>query len=265
MAYLHPKIAIFTAFLCVLSGLPAESSAESIPVINESIKEEAVIVIAGGFGSCPDDFIFDRAIRAAKTADMYQRFINRVSPSFNADKNFAHVNIFSICYSGLDNLASSLSQSISGRYAWNIKDLRLGAEGVRTFRVNQGKLLTDLEFLSPLKLELKTYIQSRKDLGLVVRLYVIGHSYGGFTGIQIADFLVDDLSGLFTIDPISMFNCQAKDMALKVYNTLALKHPGCKSAPEDAYSLASVQHLLQRNKEFPKASWWYNTYQKEFP
>jgi pimeloyl-ACP methyl ester carboxylesterase len=99
----------------------------------------------------------------------------------------------------------------------------------------------------------------------MVRLYVIGHSYGGFTGIQLADYLADDLAGLFTIDPISMLNCQAKEMALKVYNTLALKHPGCKSAPEDTFSIASVQHLLERNKEFPKAFWWYHTYQKEFP
>jgi hypothetical protein len=265
MAYFYAKISLFAAeiFLCILIATQvfAGTDAES----NREIKQEVVVVIAGGFGSCPDDLIFDRAIRAGKSADMQRLFAMYVLPVLKRKQFADRPTIFSLCYSGPDSLASSLTQSISGRYAWNRDDLKRNAEGVKTFSVSQGKSLNELRFLEPVTMELKNYLQSRKDLGLKVRLYLIGHSYGGFTALQLADFLADDLVGLVTLDPISMLSCQAKEMATKVYSTIALKHDGCKLAPNDVFSLKSIDRILHVIEQAKGTVWWYHIYQKAFP
>ena len=158
MAHFYAKIIFFAAeiFICILiatqvfAGTDAESDRET--------KQEVVVVIAGGFGSCPDDLIFDRAIRAGKTADMHRLFAIYVLPVLKRKQFADRPTIFSLCYSGPDSLASSFTQSISGRYAWNRDDLKRNAEGVKTFSVSQGKSLNDLQFLEPVTIELKNYL-----------------------------------------------------------------------------------------------------------
>ena len=265
MAYFYSKIGFFSTEFLICFMFASQALGDTVAVADHMIKEEVIVVIAGGFGSCPDELLLDRAIRAGKTAEMQQFFDAYVLPVLSKEI-FAYMpTIFSMCYSGPDSLASSFTQSISGRYAWNKEDLHRNSEGVRTFSITQGKSLYDLQFLESVKLELKNYIQSRRDLGLKVRLYLIGHSYGGFTAIHLASFFADNLVGLFTLDPISMLSCQAKEMVTKVYSTIALKHDGCKVAPNDSFSQKSIDHILKVVEKSNGGRWWHHIYQKAFP
>ncbi len=256
-------------FAVMLLGLAACKSpqAHSEASVAEAIaaREETLVVIAGGFSSCPDDFLLDKAMRAGKTAEMYHLFFQHKLHSLSQAKLGSLPAVFSICYTGPDNLASHYTQSISGRYAWNLADLQKDSPGVKSFAIPQGLPLKDVGFLSYIKGELRDYLQSRKSAGVTVRMYLIGHSYGGFTSIQLADEFSEQLAGLFTIDPISMLNCQAKDMATKVYSTVSMQHPGCKSAPNDPYSKQSIARILEDVHKSGGRKWWYHTYQNAFP
>ncbi len=54
-------------------------------------------------------------------------------------------------------------------------------------------------------------------------------------------------------------------MATKVYSTISMKHEGCKSAPNDSYSLQSIENILVSVKQSNGQKWWYHTYQNAFP
>jgi hypothetical protein len=64
------------------------------------------------------------------------------------------------------------------------------------------------------------------------KIYLIGHSYGGWTTLQSALRLVDQgqpVRGVFTIDPISPIGCSP----LQYVKNLPLTPPGCLQAPAD--------------------------------
>ena len=173
--------------------------------------------------------------------------------------------ILSTCYTGPDKLAKKFTLMIEGRYAWNLGELDKSIPSVDSFQLPQGTLLDNVNYLSHIKFEIQNFIQKKEEEGKTVDLYIIGHSYGGFTGIQLADYFHESFRGMITIDPISMLNCQAQDMATKVYSTITLKHPGCQTYPKDPISFASIARLkkdiLQSNNE----KWWINLYQRSFP
>ncbi len=224
-----------------------------------------VLVISGGFSSCPNDGVLDAAMRAGKTSEMYQQIwkkgiVNRIKKSAgNAPA------IFSICYTGPSSLASNFTQSIKGRFAWNLGVILEGRGGTQSFGIPQGEILENISFLSHLKAELHDYIKEVESDGSSVRIYFIGHSYGGFTSIQLADYFAERVVGLATIDAVSMLDCQAKDMATKIYSTLNKKLPGCLHAPSDPFSTKSIARIQNTIKDSNHNKWWFNAYQTTFP
>jgi hypothetical protein len=228
-------------------------------------KKEILVVLAGGFSSCPDDFIIDRAMRAGKTEEMYQIFGKLNFPKTFQQRTGNLPTVFTLCYSGPDSLVGSLTQYISGRFAWNLGRLDKNNITVQSFGVPQGDLLTDVSFLSHIKSELKEHLDQKANEGIAVDLYLVGHSYGGFTSIHLAEYFASNLRGLITIDPISMLDCQAKDMATKVYSTLTMNHPGCQTHPKDSFSFESIRKIQIDIANSDGKKWWLHMYQRSFP
>jgi hypothetical protein len=90
-----------------------------------------------------------------------------------------------------------------------------------------------------------------------VKLHLVGHSYGGWTIMQVAKNLPPEIKivGLTTIDPISMKDCTAA-----VYASLILgggNISGCQRAPAD-FTDADVKSIRARIDR------WTNYYQTNF-
>lgn len=225
---------------------------------------QPVVVVAGGFSSCPDEGLFDRVMRASKTAQMYDRvwqvgIIDRLARKYGTQPA-----ILTLCYSGPTRLAEDFAQSLQGRFAWNLNRLGKDSPVVRSFTVPQGELLQNISFLSHVKFELKKFIDRKEARGKDVKLYMIGHSYGGFTSLQLAKAFAEQMAGLATIDPISILRCQAQAMSTEPWQTATRQHKGCLEAPRDKYSRRSIEAMQNVLEASASEVWWYHSYQKTF-
>ena len=262
---MRKQLFFLSFFLLSCRTRVTEAESKDAATVNLT-QRESLVVIAGGFGSCPDDFVLGTLMRAGKTDQMYQLFFNKGLPNLILKKTGSLPSVFSVCFSGPDDLVADLTQSITGRYAWNLGKLdKAHSSMVKVFQIPQARALTSANFLTDMKRELQTYINNKKAAGIDIALYLIGHSYGGFTAIQLADYFSGNFAGLITIDPISMLKCQAHDMATKIYSTVTAQHPGCRTAPDDEFSLASIHNIQSEITKSNGKKWWYHTFQNAFP
>ena len=91
-----------------------------------------------------------------------------------------------------------------------------------------------------------------------VKLHLVGHSYGGWTIMQLAKNLPPEIEieGFTTIDPISVKECNAA-----VYASLILgggNINGCQRAPAD-FTESDIKAIRSRTNR------WTNYYQNNFP
>lgn len=95
-------------------------------------------------------------------------------------------------------------------------------------------------------------------------IFLVGHSYGGWTATRLAAHLIaknKKVRGLELIDPISPLLCPAPEMAKYIVLTSAVLNTeslsGCRRGPGEIPS--SVASALSSK------GWWHNTYQTSFP
>ena len=225
-------------------------------------KTETLFVVLGGFNSCPDKCLLDTLTQAGKTAQMVELVEKKILTKHAGSP----VTLFTACYTGPDDLiVHDRLEKISGRYAWGDTSLSSTTKGVSSFEIPQGESLSSTEFLKPLRDALSSYLDEKDKQGVEVSMYVFGHSYGGFTGIHLADRFSKNLVSLATIDPISMIQCQASTMVKDIYGTITRGHKGCQQAPSDPDSAQSISQLKKFFKESTDEKWWINFYQDSFP
>lgn len=257
------KIFINLALVLSLSSCGINNSLES-DVYAVQQKTETLLVVAGGFASCPSEGIADLAMRGGKTSEMHA-MIQKTGILERLAAETESRNILSVCFTGFNNLLSRYFQSLEGRYAWGTDPLEKGAEGTQSFEISQGEMLISSNFLAHVKSELANYIRTRTSQGVKVKLFLIGHSYGGYAAIHLAQYFTDNLVQLVTLDPISPISCQAKYLAGRIYRTLRLRHKGCREAPSDSYSLEITQNLIQSVRDSAGQKTWHNIYQRSLP
>jgi hypothetical protein len=114
--------------------------------------------------------------------------------------------------------------------------------------------LDNLSFLSHLKMEIT---RLRKTHG-TLDMYFLGHSYGGFTAMHLADTFIESVKLLVTFDPISILKCQSQQMATRLDLTLFGLHEGCGEAPTDMYSQEARKRILSEKIN------WLHYYQESF-
>ena len=225
-------------------------------------KDYPVVLIAGGFNSCPSDGILDATMRAGKTSEMYDLYMNSKIPSLLHKIHGRPASVLTVCFTGIDSVAKSLATSISMRYAWNARDLKPDLPSVKSVGLPQGDLIKDnVSFLASLKAALQTEMRQEMDSGNAPQFYLIGHSYGGFTAMQIAFHFKDYVNALVTLDPISILDCQAGDLSTQILKTVSANHPGCLSFPKDKFSRDAIKKIDEgKNTKFR----WLNIFQSYF-
>ena len=263
-----PKNILFytlVTLLLITQACGSQSQSQSLSV-KSKVKKEVVVALMGGFNSCPDKSLLDKVMRAGKTAQMTEHFKQSNISQALKDKGYKKIHYFKSCYTGPNDILKEDDYGkITGRFRWGAKTLTKKSKSVESFDIPQGKSLKDIAFLDDMKSAITEFIQKKKKSGIHVDLYIFGHSYGGFTAIQIADAFVEETQALVTTDPISMMTCQARDMVTNIYKTLTRSLPGCQQAPYDRFSLESIQKLKKHMTDSSSKKWWLNFYQKSFP
>lgn len=261
------KISIF-GFILTAGLVGCDSYEANEHSINNQVEPKAVesiVVISGGFASCPVEGLLDKTVRSGLTEDMYDLFMNTYEiPALFKLKTGATPMVLNSCYTGPTSLKNSLTTNISGRFGWNTRVLADGAFGVTSFNVDQGAQLTNDSFLEPLQNELRRMIGVNAKNGMETKIYFIGHSYGGYTAMNLARNFKDNLWGLVTIDPISVLDCKASDMVRRPDKTLMQSHSGCLRAPKDYSSIYSTKRITQKISESNDQIFWSNFYQTAF-
>jgi hypothetical protein len=229
-------------------------------------QKKPLVIILGGFNSCPDKCLMDELMQAGKTSQMLELFSKHKIEQAIGNNYDLEPAYLTGCFTGPDNLIlHDMLAKIYGRFTWGKTSLLADNPSVSSFEVPQGKDLVRLSYFDGIKDEIKRYVDAQLEKGVSVELYFVGHSYGGFASIHLADYFSSRLRGIVTMDPISIQNCQARTMVKDVFGTLTRSHEGCQKAPNDVFSKASIQRLKRTIAGSSGKRWWYNTYQDAFP
>ena len=88
------------------------------------------------------------------------------------------------------------------------------------------------------------------------KLYMVGHSYGGWTSMKIASTLtaINKMASLITVDPISKVNCTPNTI---INYATSKPDDRCKEAPTD-FAAQQIEDIASRT------NLWLNVYQNDF-
>lgn len=209
---------------------------------------KGLVVISGGYQSCPrnGEFIsLPHVPEISKIVKAAQPFISAVSQKEDG------VDVIWSCFSGVKS-------------GWN--PYKVISKGPMTFQFgSHGTVISKIDYNSadidngrPISPFFR-YVENYIDQNHPSAVYVAGHSFGGWTAMQLGTRLAGKqvtIDGMILIDPISPFQCPANVMATSV----AIKGDspvGCHMAPRD---------LLVRNMEelAHQSKWLVNFYQTKF-
>lgn len=209
-----------------------------------------LLVVSGGYQTCPEGkeiFRPDYVPDVFRFIGEHQGFLEKLK-SEDAD-----VDLIWACYSGV--LRKSF-QRISTNGPMTFEYGRVGdAEGIRQIQVNA----TDLDDGRPLT-PFFDFVRAYVAKFAPQRIYLAGHSYGGWTALQLGTRLASekvDLTGVLLLDAISPFQCPANIMVTSLL--LSWKSlEGCLKAPHDIVG-SKMAELARRS------GWLLNVYQTRFP
>ena len=231
-------------------------------MISSAFAKETLVIISGGFGSCPTNGFLDFFVNAPKTRHMFQGFYRENIDVILRSETGKLPRYFATCYTGATDLLWNFTRHIEGRYSFDSENLIVGPN-VKRFHIEQGPQFDSPKFLDEMKAKLTKRIKYYEKNNIDLDLYIIGHSYGGYTALELAKTYSKYIKGMVTIDPISMLNCQAKTMMVEFKDTVNKKHPGCLKAPDDRYSKKNIA-FLQKHMSENKGKWWLHMHQNSF-
>jgi pimeloyl-ACP methyl ester carboxylesterase len=204
------------------------------------VENTPIILVLGGYQSCP----LSRELVVMPTAGT----IAKMEPGITAlksDFERAHgqtPKFLFACYTGIlrDMTLDRLELWISYQSNFGSKQVhKLRSSGIR-----------DRSAISPLYRTVSDFVDPLSN----PKIYIVGHSYGGWSAIQVAQELGDrgfHVSGLTTIDPINPVLCKPRALAGNILSSGSAPL-GCLTAPSD-FDSRIFQHV----------SWWRNFYQKQ--
>ncbi len=207
---------------------------------SSSLLANTLVVVSGGYRSCAHSDAPDPLPRIPKIQD--------IAPK--AHKVFGdNVTYLYSCYSGMHPDLRTIELQFSQDVSFKLRNQVY----LRFDNFNSTRVLHDL-------FDFVAYHADRLDDPTI---YLVGHSYGGWTAIQLAAHLFSrnkKVRGLELIDPINPIICAAPEMAKQLVLTTALLRTtsltGCQRAP--LIPTAVLNGLFSEG-------YWHNTYQTSFP
>lgn len=217
-----------------------------------SLFARSLVVISGGYQSCPETNEFFFLPQSAPLTKILKAAHPFLSDLKSLDSETPDL-IWS-CYSGVQSSGGFVNTFINGPIDFTFGPTAAGSNLINFKSVDD---LQDGRGLSQFFNLVKSRIyQTKPD-----HVYLVGHSYGGWTAIQLGIRLTREglkISGVTVTDPISPFQCPAHVMGKAVAATLGRPLPGCQTAPRDF--LVSDMNALAAN-----ADWLVNIYQDRQP
>lgn len=243
-----------TFFLVVLGALNSRLGA------SKSADRWPVVVVMGGFNSCPEvegvkTFSVGQGLATTKEIFRSSSYQEKLVESFYQKTGRRPVTLFT-CYSNL--LFNSRLDTFHLRATFS--DIDFSEFSQQT--IGQ-KSLEDTGFLRPILEEIRDkLLRVEEDSDDSLELYVIGHSFGGFAAIHLVDYLKNrfQIGGVITVDAISPLTCSPKLVLSGLLRTAIGGHKGCKEFPADEFTQLAVKSIVRADR----VSWWVNVYQKQF-
>ena len=244
--------------------------------------EVPIVLMAGGYASCPDQNIYSYIasklfLKASSSEQMYLQFQRLKMAEYLEQQYGQKPIILFTCYSDLDLLKSkdfymrfgkisNLSSDKSGKRLSVITSKHYKVTHFQNFsQIDFKQDGDDINFLNPLFSFVQEKISFVKSQKKKAKLFLLGHSYGGFITLHMANHFREHLKGVATADPISPLKCIASDMVFDPIGTFITGRDGCQSAPNDPFSqkaVKSLMHYLYQNND--KDIWWFHAYQRVF-
>ncbi len=209
-----------------------------------------LLVVSGGYQTCPQG---KEVFRPGYVPDVFDILKTPGGILEKLESEDADVDLIWSCYSGVLNHPIKRVAShgpMSFHYGLGGAPLDLRPIAVDAVDLDDGKPL--VPFFD--------FVRAHIAKSAPQRIYLAGHSYGGWTVLQLGTRLVADgvdLSGTVLLDAISPFQCPANIMVSCLL--LSWKSPeGCLKAPRDI--IGGKLELLARH-----SGWLLNVYQTRFP
>ncbi len=228
---------LFCLFL--LLGLPA------------TVLSRTLLVVAGGYQTCPTSTELLPLPHGPSIATIIRSASGLIQALKSQDPE---VDVIWSCYSGLLAKTSLTHMAADGPMSF-----RYGFLGPR------GPEQTGFLPISAVQLDggrpiraFFDFVRHYVEASSPSHIYLTGHSYGGWTALQLGVRLIADgraLAGTMLIDPISPFQCSANVLTFSVLS-FAKAPEGCLKAPRDM--LHRDMEDLARN-----SGWQLNIYQTQ--
>jgi len=211
-----------------------------------------LVVISGGYQSCPRDgelLSFPHPPGMAKIVEAAAPLIRAVESKERG------VDVVWSCFSGVKLEISPYDSLSRGPMNFVFANSPLSrGEGVRHLSFASGDIADGIP-IEPFFEFIEDQIAKTKPSGI----YIAGHSFGGWTALQLGVRLAQkdvDIAGVSLIDPISPFQCPPNEMAVSI--AFSGHSPvGCRVAPRDL-NPQDMEALQTRTK------WLVNFYQTKF-
>lgn len=211
---------------------------------------KSVLVVSGGYQSCPKK---GELLMLPHVPDVFQIMESAV-PIRNAIADDPDSEILWSCYSGLQHDGSLAHIASKGTLEFRYGYYRGRKSSYNTIRfsvmdMRDGRILKSFFDL------VARHIDREKSQ----RVYLVGHSYGGWTSLRLGVHLSQlgqRLTGIALLDPISPSQCPAN---VHFFGTAFFMKPleGCSLAPRDITN-AEMQLLAD------STDWQINFYQTRY-
>ena len=213
---------------------------------------KGLVVISGGYQSCP----YDGEIVSLPHPPVILQIVDAAAPLIRAVAEKEHgVDIIWSCFSGV-KIESNPYDSISHGPMTFLYSRLDGSHRLSPNRINYNS--DEIDNGRPLE-RFFQFIEDQVVKTEPSGIYIAGHSFGGWTALQMGTRLAQkniEIAGITLIDPISPFQCPANVMGTSM--VLSGSTPsGCRMAPKDLLN-QDMAELRNQSK------WLVNFYQKKF-
>ena len=211
-----------------------------------------LIVISGGYQSCPRD----GELISLPHPPVIAKIVEAAAPLIRAVETKEHgVDVVWSCFSGVKLEMNPYDSMSRGPMTFVFGKSHLSREeSPKRLSYASGDIENGLP-IEPFFKFIEDEITKTKPSGI----YIAGHSFGGWTALQLGVRLAQkdfEIAGISLIDPISPFQCPANVMAISI--AFSGHSPrGCRMAPKDL-NAQDMDTLKSRTK------WLVNSYQTKF-
>jgi hypothetical protein len=211
-----------------------------------------LLVISGGYQSCPPDGELIFLPHPPEIA----KIVEAAAPLIRAIETKEHgADVIWSCFSGVKLESSPVDSMARGPMTFVFGKSHLTRkESPQRLNYASG----DIENGIPLEPFFK-FIEDQVSKTGPSGIYIAGHSFGGWTALQLGVRLARkdfEIEGISLIDPISPFQCPANELAISM--AFSGRSPsGCRMAPRDL-DMQEMDELQSHTK------WLINSYQTKF-